>query len=103
MHYLFFEHFINLKLCSNNNVIICLFNDNLQNSIQFVDDSFPPTEKSLYLQPRFSEHPRVANWLRPQQIQSFRSGGHGTSTIPLAVFRNPRPDDIMQGVLGDCW
>lgn len=79
-----------VKYCKNNN-------------IKFVDDSFLPTEKSLYLQPRFSEHPRVANWLRPQQIQSFRSGGHSPSTIPLAVFRNPRPDDIMQGVLGDCW
>lgn len=72
--------------------------------IQFVDDSFPPAEKSLYLKPRFSEHPRVANWLRPQQIQSVGGGTHhGTSHIPLAVFRSPRPDDIMQGVLGDCW
>jgi len=70
------------------------------NKIQFVDDSFPPAEKSLYLQPRFSEHPRVANWLRPQQIHSFGGNAHG---IPLAVFRSPRPDDIMQGVLGDCW
>ena len=68
-----------------------------------MDDSFPPAEKSLYLQPRFSEHPRVVNWLRPQQIQSFRGGGRRVSSIPLAVFRNPRPDDIMQGVLGDCW
>ena len=83
-------------------VMVC-FEFHTQNGIQFVDDSFPPTEKSLYLQPRFSAHPRVTNWLRPQQIQSFGGGGRGTSYIPLAVFRSPRPDDIMQGVLGDCW
>ena len=73
-----------------------------QQRIQFIDDSFPPTEKSLYLEPRFSEHPRVAEWRRPQHIASF-GGGRGTAAIPLAVFRSPRPDDIMQGVLGDCW
>ena len=83
-------------------LIMVLFH--MQIGIQFVDDSFPPAEKSLYLKPRFSEHPRVANWLRPQQIQSVGGGTHhGTSHIPLAVFRSPRPDDIMQGVLGDCW
>ncbi|XP_020605318.1 calpain-15-like [Orbicella faveolata] len=71
-------------------------------SIQFIDDSFPPAEKSLYLEPRFSEHPRVAEWRRPQHITSF-GGGRGTASIALAVFRSPRPDDIMQGVLGDCW
>ena len=71
--------------------------------ISFVDDSFPPTEKSLYLQPRYSEHPRVAKWQRPQHIRSFGGGGRGSTNIPLVVFRSPRPDDIMQGVLGDCW
>lgn len=76
---------------------------NIQQRIQFVDDSFPPTEKSLYLEPRFSEHPRVAEWRRPQQIKSFGSGRGTAAAIPLAVFRSPRPDDIMQGVLGDCW
>lgn len=70
--------------------------------IEFVDDSFPPTDKSLYFEPRHSEHPRVTDWRRPENIKAFR-GGHGTTSIPLAVFRNPRPDDIMQGVLGDCW
>lgn len=71
---------------------------------QFVDDSFRPAEKSLYLKPRFSEHPRVRKWLRPQEINSVDGGiHHSSSNIPLAVFRSPRPDDIMQGVLGDCW
>lgn len=70
--------------------------------IEFVDDSFPPTDKSLYFEPRHSDHPRVTDWRRPVKIKAFR-GEHGTTSIPLAVFRNPRPDDIMQGVLGDCW
>ena len=69
-----------------------------------MDDSFRPDEKSLYLKPRFSEHPRVRKWLRPQEIKSVDGGiHHSSSNIPLAVFRSPRPDDIMQGVLGDCW
>lgn len=83
-----------------NTIFLCVCH--IQQRIQFIDDSFPPTEKSLYLKPRYSEHPRVAKWLRPQEIKAF-GGVRGTAAIPLVVFRNPRPDDIMQGVLGDCW
>ncbi|XP_032234335.1 calpain-D isoform X2 [Nematostella vectensis] len=68
--------------------------------IQFVDDSFPPVLKSLYINPRHSEHPRVADWLRPNEIDNFSTC---RTNIPWAVFRNPRPSDIIQGVLGDCW
>ena len=69
-----------------------------------MDDSFRPAEKSLYFKPRFSERPRVTKWLRPQEVKSVVGGNHrSSSNIPLAVFRSPRPDDIMQGVLGDCW
>ncbi|XP_031551035.1 calpain-15-like [Actinia tenebrosa] len=68
--------------------------------IPFVDDSFPPAAKSLYLRPRHSDHPRVTQWLRPDEIDNF---SHERKKLPWAVFRNPRPSDIMQGVLGDCW
>ena len=64
--------------------------------MSFVDDSFPPDVSSLYFKPRSSKHPRVAQWLRPQQITS-------QSQLSWEVFRNPSPSDIMQGVLGDCW
>lgn len=67
-----------------------------QHNMSFVDDSFPPDPSSLYLKPRSSTHPRVARWLRPQQMTS-------QSQLSWEVFRNPSPSDIIQGVLGDCW
>lgn len=72
----------------------------IQQGIPFVDDSFPPAAKSLYSKPRHSDHPRVTQWLRPDEIDNFR---HERSKLSWAVFRHPRPSDIMQGVLGDCW
>ncbi|XP_047126988.1 calpain-15 isoform X1 [Hydra vulgaris] len=66
-----------------------------QAQIQFVDDSFPPSAKSL----TFSSLPydKVTYWLRPKEI--FRSN----TQTKWTMFRNPRPSDILQGTIGNCW
>jgi len=38
-------------------------------------------------------------WIRPRQIRT-RSSDH---RLEWAVFRNPRPADISQGISGNCW
>ncbi|KAH9511794.1 calpain-D [Dermatophagoides farinae] len=82
------------------------------NRMQFVDDSFPPSDQSLYhIQSTLQSTPSSATintlrlntgpvqWLRPHQIQSDIS----SSQVRWAVFRTPLPSDILQGVLGNCW
>ena len=73
----------------------------------FVDDSFPPTERSLYYSPETGpgleaepsrEATTVCQWLRPGQILA-----EGEPRVKWSVFRTPRPSDISQGVLGNCW
>ncbi|XP_062514426.1 calpain-15-like isoform X2 [Corticium candelabrum] len=66
--------------------------------ISFVDPSFPHSSRSLYLNPRHSDNPRVTQWLRPPQIVRVDQ-----SRSEWVVSRTPRPSDIMQGVLGNCW
>ncbi|XP_065842681.1 calpain-15-like isoform X2 [Oscarella lobularis] len=68
------------------------------NRLPFVDPMFPPCPKSLYLEPRHSDNPRVACWLRPQHIRQkelIRSS--------WVVFSTPKPSDIIQGIVGNCW
>ncbi|CAM9915453.1 unnamed protein product [Lampetra fluviatilis] len=67
--------------------------------VNFVDDSFVPGKKSLGSNLESSIVQRVAHWLRPTQITC---APHETS-IPWVVFRTPRPSDISQGLLGNCW
>ena len=72
----------------------------------FVDDSFPPSGKSLYynsqcptLEPeQAKERHSVTQWLRPHQILA-----EGDQKIKWTVFRTPLPSDISQGILGNCW
>ncbi len=90
-----------------------------ENSEPFVDDSFPPSQRSLFYDEPSSDL-QVSMWLRPHQIASE------TSDVPWTVFRTPFPSDISQGnyptqlllwlangndiflfirpgVLGNCW
>jgi len=72
----------------------------------FVDDSFPPGPRSLYYSgegPATEAEPSressgVTQWLRPGQILA-----EGEPRMRWSVFRSPRPSDISQGVLGNCW
>lgn len=74
------------------------------NNISFVDPSFPHSSRSLYTDPRHSDSPgvtrwlRVTQWLRPPSIVRVDQ-----SRSQWSIFRTPRPSDIVQGVLGNCW
>jgi len=59
--------------------------------LPFVDDSFQPNIGSLGKSSR-----SVRQWRRPYEIRTDNG-------IPWVVFRDPRPSDIMQGILGNCW
>ncbi len=73
--------------------------------ITFVDDSFPPCDKSLYVnllnKPAESSRlkPGSIQWLRPNFIRSSSS----EKNLKWTVYNNPKFSDIKQGLLGDCW
>ena len=82
------------------------------NQISFIDDSFPPTERSLYYNERNEQNSyfdslqrpkrttNVTQWLRAEQIKcDYTSSTSNNWTI----FRKPMYSDISQGILGNCW
>jgi len=75
------------------------------NQITFVDDSFPPCEKSLYIslanKPADTgklKHGSI-QWLRPNYIRTSSS----EKSLKWTVYNDPKFSDIKQGLLGDCW
>ena len=64
--------------------------------MQFVDDSFPPNNKSLTFDGKPVQNVKV--WLRPLQISIITK-----NKVKWEIFRNPRPSDIIQGIIGNCW
>ncbi|GAB1601812.1 calpain-15-like, partial [Argonauta hians] len=64
-----------------------------EQNICFVDDSFLPCPRSICWVPQYPYNSTNVQWLRPSSI----SPGNWT------VYENPKPDDIIQGKIGDCW
>ncbi|KAL3879803.1 hypothetical protein ACJMK2_032085 [Sinanodonta woodiana] len=71
-----------------------------QNKEKFVDDSFPPIPKSLFFDVK---KPFTSTDIEWRDIVSIKQSERGAAKIPWAVYRTPLPDDISQGVLGNCW
>ena len=66
-----------------------------QNNEHFIDDSFPPSERTLFYDTTDPENHQVSKWLRPHQIAC-------ESNVPWTVFRTPFPSDISQGEISCC-
>ncbi|XP_074649686.1 calpain-15-like [Tubulanus polymorphus] len=74
----------------------------MANSVSFVDDSFPPAPTSLYFSSNKdtrTTRPSI-KWLRPSNILVH---DNSERNLDWKVFRVPRPSDINQGTLGNCW
>ena len=66
----------------------------------FTDLDFPPNDLSLYgrggtAPPQWKG---IYKWLRPANVVDPTN-----PRMKWTVFRNPCPEDIAQGVLGNCW
>lgn len=87
---------------------------------RFKDENFPASFSSLFINGNsFSEStvallpdqqknplnseisPEKIIWLRPDQIKPTSSNEHNRTS--WTVFRDPTPNDVFQGALGDCW
>ena len=114
------EQFRHKEEVDAQNVLDAILASCVGNNVSFVDPSFPPNERSLY-GPRGRNHvtytfdpfvgpvpgatAAAANlpvaWLRPQQIAPTDKDW-SLAFHDWALFRDPRPGDITQGLLGIC-
>ncbi|KAK6637651.1 hypothetical protein RUM44_008073 [Polyplax serrata] len=69
-----------------------------ENRELYIDECFPPAAKSLYYNPAETKDNHVVQWLRPHEIAIEED-----CSLNWVVFRKPKPSDISQGVLGNCW
>ncbi|CAF3593272.1 unnamed protein product [Rotaria sp. Silwood1] len=83
---------------------------------RFKDETFPASLESLYIngnslsqstlallpdpQMHLSHHNYI-QWLRPDEINPPEWSENDRHQ--WTVFRNPKPNDVIQGALGDCW
>ena len=95
-----------------------------QSHHRFKDEHFPASSRSLFIngqhfskstlallpdqQPALTasssaptERRQKIYWLRPDQIRP--EDWPENSRTDWTVFRDPRPNDVLQGALGDCW
>jgi calpain-15 len=74
----------------------------------FIDNDFPPSKQSLYMNGNrirrinllhSSGFRQVKKWLRPNEIAVPSEEKY----LPVSLFSDPSPKDVLQGELGTCW
>ena len=74
----------------------------------YVDSEFPPVKQSLYMNGNSVKRSnlihsngfkQIKKWLRPHEI----SVSPDDSYLPVSLFSDPSPKDVIQGELGTCW
>ena len=74
----------------------------------FIDQEFPHNKLSLYINGsriknknllHSSGFRQVRKWLRPHEITFSKDDQH----LPISLFCDPSPKDVIQGRLGSCW
>lgn len=74
----------------------------------FIDTEFPPFKQSLYMNGsrikrsnliHSNGFKQVKKWLRPHEV----SVSAEESYMPVSLFADPSPKDVIQGELGTCW
>lgn len=93
---------INLKASQNARNLI---NKHLTH---YIDNEFPPCKQSLYMNGsrikrsnliHSNGFKQVKKWLRPHEV--FVSPEE--DSLPVCLFSDPSPKDVIQGELGTCW
>nr|CAB3266475.1 calpain-15 [Phallusia mammillata] len=69
----------------------------IENQHNFVDDEFPPAVRSLMFPSSQRNNNQNIRWRRPIEIEWEDSNSW------MVFHQNPRPSDIKQGLLGNCW
>lgn len=79
----------------------------VQTNKQFIDKSFPPNIRSLYLVPAKANVNKTNRiyWLRPKEMRppEIINPKSPVHLMPWCVIREPIASDITQGILGNCW
>jgi calpain-15 len=73
----------------------------------FIDDDFPHSKKSIFMNKRIKLSSlllldglsKAKLWMRPMDIKCDSSEKH----LPITLFSNPNPKDVIQGGVGSCW
>ncbi|XP_061165136.1 calpain-D-like [Saccostrea echinata] len=73
------------------NIIFCCW----KHHNHFIDDSFPPISRSIFINQDKPFIKTPIQWLRPTEI--------GNEKDKWEVCKTPLPNDISQGQLGNCW
>ncbi|CAF4015899.1 unnamed protein product [Rotaria sordida] len=67
-----------------------------KNKIHFIDDQFLHSTQSI----GSDSFTQVSKWL---QISNVAPSSDNDHKLPWTIFSSPKPSDIQQGVLGNCW
>ena len=74
----------------------------------FIDNDFPPVKQSLYMNGNHVKRSnlihsngfkQIKKWLRPHEVNVAPEETH----MPVTLFADPSPKDVIQGELGTCW